>query len=239
MCQRFAYTLPPAAMGEVFGVSVTVNLQPRWNIAPTQPVSVIWEGPGGGRRHDLMRWGLVPAWAREPGRGAPLTNARSETAGEKPAFREALQHRRCLVPADAWYEWSDAGGWKQPFRMAFADGRAFAFAGLFERWQGRDGERIESCCILTTAASPALAPLHHRMPVILAADAQARWLAAPDPELLTPWQGEPIEAVAIDRRIGPVRAEGPDLVRPVAVPETLAARLAGRPAPPPAQGELF
>lgn len=246
MCQRFAYTLPPTAMDELFDVSVTINLQPRWNIAPTQPVSVIVPTRDGGRRHARLRWGLVPAWARDAGAAARSTNARAETIAQKPTFRDAFRRRRCLVPADAYYEWADAGGYKQPFRFSLPGGQAFAFAGLYEAWRGPDGQDLATCAIVTVAANADVESLHHRMPAILPPEHYASWLAEPRADLLQPWAGSRLEVTAVDRRLGNVRNDDAACAAPVPLPAAFRREAVGedatgivRRAERPVQGELF
>lgn len=154
------------------------NALARYNIAPMQAVAVIRSGADGGRALSAMRWGLVPAWARDLGIGAKMINARAETVLEKPAFLSAMRRRRCLIPADGFYEWQvRPGAAKQPYRLTLADDRPMAFAGLWERWEGAAfGAPVLSCTILTTAANELLAPIHARMPVILSEDAHDAWL---------------------------------------------------------------
>src|SRR4051812_9351657 len=138
MCGRFTRRTPAKALAEHFGLPEAPSLfPPRFNVAPSQPVPVVRPGEAGGRRLDVLRWGLVPSWSKETGKG--FINARSETAAEKPAFRQALRQRRCLVPADGFYEWAKAGGRKQPFHFSLRDGSPFAFAGIWESWPGAGG----------------------------------------------------------------------------------------------------
>ncbi len=174
MCGRFTlrtpqYTLP------LFGVK-PAGLLPQFNIAPSQQVLVIRHNPlTQGRELASLRWGLIPAWAEDPQIGNRHINARAETAAAKPTFRQAFKAGRCLVPADGFYEWRRINRHKQPYFIALKDGRPFAFAGLWERWQ-RDDRQIDSCAILTTEANELVASLYHRMPVILAPEDFDRWL---------------------------------------------------------------
>ena len=170
--------------------------EPRYNIAPAQDVLVVRETDGK-RAAAMMRWGLIPSWSKEPGGGPPMINARSETLAEKPAFRTAYRRRRCIIPADGFYEWqksaAGAKGTKQPFYIHRPDGAPFGFAGLWESWGepvahsagGRNANRIASCTIVTTAANRKLSELHDRMPVILAPGDYALWL---DPQVQEPGQ---------------------------------------------------
>jgi putative SOS response-associated peptidase YedK len=177
MCGRFTLTSTPQALARRFDLAEPPALKPRYNIAPGQPVLVVRSDDAGARRAGAVRWGLVPAWSSEPDPGARWINARIETLDEKPVFREAFRTRRCLVPADAFYEWADHGGFRQPYRIALPADALFAFAGLWERWRDPRGDVLESCAIVTTDASPALRRLHDRMPVVLPDTDFAEWLA--------------------------------------------------------------
>jgi len=174
MCGRFTLATPAAQIAELFGLEHTPELTPRYNIAPSQQVAIVRRA-GGRPELAWARWGLVPSWARDPAMGARTINARCETVAVKPAFRAALRRRRCLIPADGFYEWRREGNRKQPFYFSLPNGSLFAFAGLWERWEGA-GEPLESCTILTTGANDAVAPVHDRMPVILAPEAHGPWL---------------------------------------------------------------
>jgi len=179
MCGPFTLRTPTADLIEIFEVARGFELTPRYNIAPTQPIPAIRQAPHGeGRELVILRWGLIPSWAKEPGAVPLLINARAETAAEKPAFRAALRRRRCLVPADGFYEWQQTPP-KQPYHMRRRDGQPFALAALWERWGGPAGI-IESCALLTTEANELMAPFHHRMPVILDPPEFDLWL---DPEV--------------------------------------------------------
>jgi putative SOS response-associated peptidase YedK len=168
MCGRYTlYTPTPEALADQFGLAAVPPLAPRFNIAPTQAVPAVracTDRPS--RELVLLRWGLVPSWADDVSIGNRLLNARAETVASKPSFRTAFRRRRCLLPADGFYEWKAAGKKKQPYHFHLQDGQVFAFAGLWEEWQ-RDGEAIFSCTILTTSANDLLVRYHDRMPVIL------------------------------------------------------------------------
>lgn len=183
MCGRFQLDIDPQPLAEYFGLPTPPWPVRRNSIAPTQRVPVVRRIPGG---TDLdfvrMRWGLVPAWAREASIGSRMINARAETAAEKPAFRHAMRHRRCLVPATGFYEWRKEGRRKQPYLVRLGDGGVFAFAGLWERWSPPGAEPLETFTILTTAANDLVASLHDRMPVILDRADHDRWLR-PDASL--------------------------------------------------------
>jgi putative SOS response-associated peptidase YedK len=175
MCGRFVITSPPAAIRQVFGYAEQPNFPPRYNIAPTQPIPVVIL-ENGARHFKLMRWGLMPAWVKDPRKFTLLINARSETVLDKPAFKNAIKRRRCLIPADGYYEWQTAGGRKRPYFIYRRDRRPFGLAGLAETWTGSNGEEVDTVAIVTAPASRGLAVLHHRVPVTIAPDDFERWL---------------------------------------------------------------
>lgn len=177
MCGRFSQTQSAAVIADQFQLSQVPPLSPRYNIAPTQPVPVVLLKPQQGRQFELLRWGLIPAWAKDPSIGSRMINARSETVAEKPAFRTAFRRRRCLVLADGFYEWQQVGRKKQPFYFHLQDRKPFAFAGLWEQWEDKStGEAIASCTLLTTEPNALLETVHNRMPVILAPQDYDLWL---------------------------------------------------------------
>lgn len=178
MCGRYTLATPsPAAIRERFPLGEAVQITPRFNIAPGDEVLAVTTDREGTARGELLRWGLVPSWAQSPETGLKMINARVETVASRPAFRQAFERFRCLIIADGFYEWRALpDGRKQPFHIARGDGEPFAFAGLWSSWR-RDGrEPLRTCTILTTAANATVAPLHDRMPVILAPDAERPWL---------------------------------------------------------------
>ncbi|MBM3509747.1 MAG: SOS response-associated peptidase [Alphaproteobacteria bacterium] len=185
MCGRFKRSVTWAEYYAYLTLTGAVpNAPPRYNIAPTDPVYAVRRAPAGAPELVTLRWGLIPAWAKDAKGGAMMINARADTIAEKPAYREAFVHRRCLVLADGFYEWKLEGKIKQPYLITRRDGGPFAFAGLWERWQRRGpggGEPIESCTIVTTDANARLRPIHDRMPVILARADHDAWLGAADP----------------------------------------------------------
>ena len=181
MCGRYSITTAPEALRRLFAFEELPNLAPRFNVAPTEAVPAVRRNAEGRRHLALLRWGLVPFWARDLAVGAKMINARAESLAEKPAFRQAFAKRRCLLPADGFYEWQGRKAPKQPYRIEFAERRPFAFAGLWERWrektaEGGEGRTVESVTIVTTAANRTLAPLHERMPVIVAPGDFGLWL---------------------------------------------------------------
>ncbi len=221
MCGRYSFTLPPEAMRDLFAAPTMLNLQPRYNIAPTQQAPVIALDEAGGRQIRLLRWGLVPRWTRELKSLPLLINARADTIAEKPSFRDAFAKRRCLVPADGFYEWrAIAGKRKQPWRIELADRKAFAFAGIWEAWKSPEGEIVKSFAIATTEANSALAPIHARMPVILARDDEAKWLDTGGAReslqaILRPYDGGPMQLFPIGDRVNSVKNDDALILEPV------------------------
>lgn len=189
MCGRFTLS-QPAAIASTFALDNVPELEPRYNIAPTQLVATVLQTENNSTRQlQMLRWGLIPSWAKDPAIGAKMINARSETVAEKPSFRSAFRNRRCLVLADGFYEWQRQEGKKQPFYFRLQDKQPFGFAGLWEHWQSPAGEEIETCTILTTAANELMHSIHDRMPVILAPKDYDIWL---DPTVKKPEQLQPL-----------------------------------------------
>ncbi len=214
MCGRFTLTISGDLLADFLGLGEVPAVSPRYNIAPTQPVLAVRLLPEEARpTAGTLRWGLIPSWAKDERIAHQLLNARAETAADKPAFRAALRRRRCLVPADGFYEWLRQGKTKQPFCFRLHDDRPFAFAGLWESWQGPAGP-LETCTILTTEANDLVRPVHDRMPVILPAGAHAEWLdpRRQDPgllgPLLRPYPAEQMRSFAVGARVNNPRHEG-------------------------------
>jgi putative SOS response-associated peptidase YedK len=193
MCGRFVITSPPEALRQIFGYLEQPNFPPRYNIVPTQPIPVVMSGDG--RHFHLMRWGLWPAWVKDPRNFTLLINARAETIKEKPAFKNAIRRRRCLIPADGYYEWRSFEGTKRPYFIHRRDGRPVGFAGVAETWVGPNGEEIDTVAIVTAAASADLAVLHPRVPVTIDANDFELWLdcRAHDVDAVTPLMRGPQE----------------------------------------------
>lgn len=220
MCGRFVITSPPAAIRQVFGYAEQPNFPPRFNIAPTQPVPVVILD-NGARHFRLMRWGLMPAWVKDPRKFTLLINARSETVRDKPAFKNAIRRRRCLVPADGYYEWHVTADRKRPYFIYRRDREPLGFAGLAETWVGPNGEEVDTVAIVTAPASPDLAVLHHRVPVTIAPDAFERWLDCSSDSaegvmamLTGPEEGE-FAWHEISTRVNHVANDDPQLVLPI------------------------
>jgi len=223
MCSRFTITKHVNAVAEFFGIDERPNLRPRYNVAPTQDVSVAAIGRDGARRLVTMHWGLVPSWAKEQSIGNRMINARSETVAEKPAFRSAFAKRPCLVPADGFYEWrKQADGTKQPFRITLPDEGLFAIAGLWEQWREREGDQpYLSFTILTRPADAYMAQLHDRMPVILTPEQHETWLSGgPDGRQAVIDAGPVTRLLAtpVGRAVGNPRVDEPGLIEPVGAP---------------------
>jgi putative SOS response-associated peptidase YedK len=190
MCGRFTLTDPDQKLAVQFNLPEVPDLQPRYNVAPTQPVAAVRvAGQSAARELTLLHWGLIPFWAKDPRVGERLINARVETAAEKPAFRAAFRRRRCLVLADGFYEWQKVEGKKQPYYIRMRSREPFAFAGLWELWEGADGSVVESCTLLTTEPNDLMRPIHNRMPVILQPKNYELWL---DPGIQQPEQLQPV-----------------------------------------------
>lgn len=176
MCSRYSLTSPHEAVRAYFRYTGGHEFPPRPNIAPTEPTVIVRNTPAGMRELALVRWGLLPPWVKDPREFATLINARSETATEKPSFRGAIRHKRCLVPADGFYEWTGQKGSKRPFLVRPKSAGVFAMAGIYEQWLGADGSELETMAILTCAANEFMSPLHDRMPVIVGDADFDQWL---------------------------------------------------------------
>lgn len=225
MCGRYHLAAAPERLGQEFDLDVRENFPPRWNIAPTQPIHIVALDATRARRLSLMRWGFVPAWAKkdyfEKVGSRPLINARAETVEEKPVFRNAFRRRRCLVPADGFYEWTGVSGARQPYCIRRQDEGLFAFAGLWETAVDPDGGEIDTCAMLTIASGEDVAPLHDREPVVIARDDYAVWLGADERDLASVrtmlraqpkgfWRAHPVS-----KAVNSARSEGAALAEPV------------------------
>lgn len=245
MCGRYTLAAQPQELAAEFELAVPIEVRPRYNIAPTQNVPIVRlderAGPassskaqtmavvrqadaGSGRRLDILRWGLVPHWAKDAKIGYRTINARSETVATQPAFRGPFRKRRCIVPASGFYEWqkTDAAGKKpkRPHYVRRRDGRPMALAGLWDLWTGPDGEVIESFTIITTNANELVRPCHHRMPVILAPEHYDLWLDPRAPidrlkTLLAPCPSEWLEMVPVGRQVNNARFDDPSCITPI------------------------
>ncbi|MCH9038722.1 MAG: SOS response-associated peptidase [Chloroflexi bacterium] len=223
MCGRYTLITSVAELEERFRFTADgIDLAPNYNVAPSQSALTIVEADPARRVGRLMRWGLIPSWARDISIGNRMINARSETVAEKPGFRAALNKRRCLVPADGFYEWQKVGRNKRPMRITLASGEPFAFAGLWETWNTPSGGTVQSFTILTTSANETLAHIHNRMPVILRRDAEEIWLdhTVQDRELLSglfaPYDPSETVAYEVSTLVNSVANNVPEVITPVA-----------------------
>ncbi len=239
MCGRFVITTPPEALRQLFGYVEQPNFPPRYNIAPTQPIPVVMI-ENGSRHFRLMRWGLLPSWVKDPRTFTLLINARSETLLEKPAFKNAIKRRRCLVPADGYYEWHTAGDRKRPCFIHRRDDRPIGLAALAETWMGPNGEELDTVALVTAAASADLAVLHHRVPVTIRPADFACWLdcrahgAEDAMKLLTaPAEGEFVWH-EVSTRVNRVANDDAQLLLPITAEQRTAADAADD-----GQGSLF
>ncbi|MCF7983006.1 MAG: SOS response-associated peptidase [Thiohalocapsa sp.] len=226
MCGRFVQHADPEIYASRYGIDDLSTLERAghgFNVAPTQSVLVIRSGPGG-RQLASLRWGLVPHWSKGPDNRYSMINARAETVHEKPAYRSAFKQRRCLIPAEGFYEWQATAHGKQPYLIAREDGEPFMMAGLWETWHGDDNAgTIESCSIIVTDANDLMAPVHDRMPVILGADSHGAWLAADNTDsdalraLLQPPPAEGWTLHPVSKAVNNPRNDSADLLEPVDV----------------------
>lgn len=249
MCGRYATYSAPTAIRTLFRYAETPNFPPRYNIAPTQPIAIV-RLRDGSRQFALVRWGFIPSWVKDPRTVSLMFNARGETVTDKPAYRNAMKRRRCLVPADGFYEWKRDGERKRPYWVHPRGGGPIAFAGLWETWTGPNGEELETAAIVTTRANKTLAPLHDRMPVVIPPDAFDLWL---DPNadlqmassLIAPAPEDLLHAYEVSGAVNRAANDGPELLTPASeLPEPVEER---KPKPAPrkraavddGQGSLF
>lgn len=214
MCGRFAFYSPSEATAALFGVDGALAVEARYNIAPTQFVAAIRDNAEQQRELTMLRWGLVPFWAKDPAIGNKMINARAETVAEKPSYRNAFKHRRCIVLADGFYEWHRQGDEKVPHFISQKSGEAFAMAGLWESWTDKEsGETLQTTTLITTAANEFMQPLHHRMPVILQADTANEWLAGTPDFLERVADRTPaMQAWPVSRTVNNARNQGEALI---------------------------
>jgi putative SOS response-associated peptidase YedK len=228
MCGRYAITTAPEAMRSLFRYPDQPNFPPRYNVAPTQPIAIVrfWEGQP---RFALVRWGLIPSWVKDPRAFSLLINARGESVLEKPAFRSAMRYRRCLIPADGFYEWRKDGERKRPYYVHRRGGGLIAFAGLWEAWSGPNGEEMETAAIVTTAANQTLQPVHDRMPVIVPPEAFDLWLdcrkvdAEAAAALIVPAPDDLLELYEVSTAVNRAANDSAALIEPVGGADVTAA----------------
>jgi len=218
MCGRFTLSQSTDVIASAFNLTQIPPLELRYNIAPTQPIPAILSVPKQGNELQMLRWGLIPSWAKDLSIGAKLINARAETVSEKPSFKSAFKRRRCLIIADGFYEWQRQEGKKQPYYFRVQNSQLFAFAGLWEHWQSPDEQIINSCTILTTEANDLLRPIHDRMPVILDPKSYDLWLDSEvqNPELLQPllhpYQANLMTSFAVSSKVNNPRNNTPECI---------------------------
>lgn len=228
MCSRYSLTSPPEAVARLFSLNTIDPFPPRYNIAPTQPVLIVRNGISGHREATLVRWGLIPPWSKDPSKLSTMINARAESAPEKPSFRGAIRHKRCLIPADGFYEWTGSAGAKQPHLIARRGdtvsemtGSLMGFAGLWEHWLGADGSELETMAILTIAANREMRAVHERMPLVISREHFDVWLDCSSgtathvlPLLETPPDGL-VSIRAVSKLLNNYRNDGPEVQAPV------------------------
>jgi len=248
MCGRYLIISSPEAIQRFFQYPERPNFPARYNVAPTQPIPIVRLAEGR-RQFVLVRWGLIPAWVKDPRDFSLLINARGQSVNDKPAFRYAMKRRRCLIPADGFYEWKDESGRKRPYVVRPRDGSPIAFAGLWESWMGPNGEEMETAAIITTEASRDVAHIHDRMPVIVPPDAFDFWLdphvdAETATALIVPAPAGLLEAYEVSTAVNRVANDSPVLLDPAlaqaeAAHEGTAAKLAKKPKKDDRQASLF
>ncbi len=220
MCGRFALKAPPRSIQEHFHIPETVVLSPRYNIAPSQEVAVVRHLQGNNSRQlDMLRWGLIPDWAKDMKIGYKMINGRAETLAQKPSFRVAFKKRRCLIAADGFYEWQHKGKARQPFFVQLKTGVVFGFAGLWESWRSPDGSTVESCTIITTSPNKLLREIHDRMPVIIPPEHYETWLQSTTreqtlQELLAPYPAEKMETYRVSSEVNNPKNDTPECIEP-------------------------
>ncbi len=219
MCGRYFLHSSLDQLTELFGEMDAPRLAPRYNIAPSQPVPVVHENALGQRQMTFMRWGLVPAWSKGPDNRFHMINARAESIAEKPAYRAAYRYRRCLIPADGFYEWAPSPGGRKPYVLQPEDGKPVAFAGIWEDWMDAEGNQLDSCAVVTTAANMQVRAVHQRMPVILQQQYFACWL---DRHLQKPAEVTPLlehnrtpqlQVYPVGKGVNNPQHDGPELIR--------------------------
>lgn len=222
MCGRFTLQHSGEMLAQIFGVKVSQDIKPRYNIAPTQHVPVVRTSPEDNMLHiDLLKWGLIPSWAKDTSIGSHMINARSETVDQKPSFKYSLKHRRCIAPANGFYEWQEVDGKKHPLYIKLKDSSLMMFAGIWDHWKNPEGEVIESFSILTTSSNDLIKPLHDRMPVILDSQYKDTWLdiQVSDPEqfkpFFKPYPSDQMEMYQVGDIVNSPRNDAPECIQPI------------------------
>jgi putative SOS response-associated peptidase YedK len=247
MCGRFSLVADPSELAQLLGVETLGEFPARYNIAPTQPILTVGIGGNSERQGALVRWGLIPHWAKDPNDFTLIINARSETAATKASFKTALRHRRVLIPATGFYEWhrpEDKSQPKQAYWIRPADGQPLAFGGLVETWMGKDGTEMDSGCILTTQSNSQIGNIHHRMPVVIRPEDFDQWLDCKSQEpkavahLMQPVENDFFEAIAVSDAVNKVSNTGPD-VQKAGKAEPIVSAKEKKPKPDTGQMDLF
>ncbi|MEM9279854.1 MAG: SOS response-associated peptidase [Pseudomonadota bacterium] len=247
MCGRFSLLANPEELAEILGLIELGAFPPRYNIAPTQPILTVGINAAGNRDAQLVRWGLIPHWVKDPDDFTLIINARSETAATKASFKTALRHRRVLVPATGFYEWhrpEDKKMPKQAYWIRPANGGTICFAGLMETWMGKDGTEIDSGCIMTTQSNEQIGNIHHRMPIVIRPEHFERWLDCKTQEpkdvadLMTPAVNGFFEAIAVGDAVNKVANTGPEIQKPGRAEPVVSAKKE-KPKPDDTQMSLF
>lgn len=226
MCGRYTLKTDGNNLATLFELYDEPEMEPRYNIAPTQQVPVVLKDPAEGgdadaRNLEMMHWGLIPSWSKDPSIGSRMINARAETVAEKPSYRSAFKRRRCLIPADGFYEWAKTNDGKQPYYLHLKDGSPFGFAGLWETWSMDGGEEVRSCTIITTEPNEVAAEVHNRMPVIISPELYDAWLEPGNDDqeellsMLAPYPAESMEAYPVSRSINRPANDYPEVLEPV------------------------
>lgn len=222
MCGRFTLILPPEVLAEILGLAEVPRIEPRYNIAPSQQVPAIRTLADNEHREiAMLKWGLIPHWAKDTSLGHKMINARSESVHEKPAFRQPIRDHRCIIPSSGFFEWEEKGGKKYPLYVRLKDGSPMSFAGIWDHWKSPEGKIVESCSILTTSSNKLIEPLHDRMPVILHPHEYALWLdrAITDPEklksLYQPYPADLMEMWPVSTLVNSPRNDSPDCIKQV------------------------
>jgi len=244
MCGRYAVTTSPEALRKLFRYADLPNFPARYNIAPTQPIAIV-RLEHGERRFALVRWGFIPSWVKDPKTVSPMFNARGETVMDKPAYRAAMRRRRCLIPADGFYEWRRVGSRSQPYYVRRKDSKPFAFAGVWETWTGPNGEEVDTAAIITTKANKTLAVIHERMPVILPEDAHDPWLSLDEKDvesaaaLIGPAADDMLEAYEVSNAVNRAANDDAKLIEPASAMDDAPKKSARADTANDAQGSLF
>lgn len=221
MCGRFTLTVSPNTLSNLFNTEWSSPFKPRYNIAPTQQVPVVRSSPEDNSLHiDLLKWGLIPSWAKDPSIGSHMINARSETLEEKPSFRTAFKHRRCIIPASGFYEWQMVDKRKQPYYISMNNNIPMLFAGLWDHWKAPDGTVIESCSIISTSSNEIISSLHDRMPVILPEHDINAWLHSSTTadelkSLLKPCPSDLMQLYPVSNVVNSPKNDSPECIQPI------------------------